>query len=494
MIFSSTVFLVSFWTSLAVATEEKGLLQFQGPKEVTRLRQQKPAPGHPAFVKEDYAHLFTPDQADNLHRYSDTEDLRSTGQNNNRNLQSTQYDRACADPGVLYAGTGHSVTCGCDTSLETRDRVVCLVDDVACTNSGLCYQETDIWLFEKNTGELVARATCLFCSDTTDDCALFEDTCFYSQFNSQNDVASCALVKTETSDVCTTCQPCMENGLTGLDFNCYGGQWDSNGECITGNRLGYHPFAEEESMTSFSPTPTESPTPRPTPSPTPVPTDPPTESPTPEPTDEQMVGGQQMTLEPTSVPTLAPSVGTVTRTPEPTPEPTDGKTDNGDSNDCSDGTISVTIQTSNGPVVYCCASGQGDFESQSDSAFEFENCAEANVEENTIMREQSSVPVLLVLITDNYAEETSFTLTDRDSDQVLWDLPAEREFFEANTEYTFEIEVFPEGCYDFVIQDTYGDGLSGGGQGGYSLFYDGSEIASEVDFGRESLTSFGDGC
>ena len=110
------------------------------------------------------------------------------------------------------------------------------------------------------------------------------------------------------------------------------------------------------------------------------------------------------------------------------------------------------------------------------------------------MREQSSVPVLLVLITDNYAEETSFTLTDRDSDQVLWDLPAEREFFEANTEYTFEIEVLPEGCYDFVIQDTYGDGLSGGGQGGYSLFYDGSEIASEVDFGRESLTSFGDGC
>ena len=40
-------------------------------------------------------------------------------------------------------------------------------------------------------------------------------------------------------------------------------------------------------------------------------------------------------------------------------------------------------------------------------------------------------------------------------------------------------------CFKFTIKDSFGDGLTQGGAGGYELYLDGSSVKEGVDFGSK---------
>jgi len=95
--------------------------------------------------------------------------------------------------------------------------------------------------------------------------------------------------------------------------------------------------------------------------------------------------------------------------------------------------------------------------------------------------------VTLVLLTDDYAEETSWKIRD-ESDNVL----LESEALLNNTLYTEEI-CLALGCYTFTIYDSYGDGICCSyGQGYYTMTNTttGEEIANGGEFAFEEATDF----
>lgn len=90
----------------------------------------------------------------------------------------------------------------------------------------------------------------------------------------------------------------------------------------------------------------------------------------------------------------------------------------------------------------------------------------------------------LSLNTDDYGSETTWTLNEQDSG----DLVLSGGGYSSNTVYAVETCLNP-GCYEFVIFDTYGDGLTYGG-GSYSVSIGGVVVVEGGDFGFSESTEF----
>ena len=108
----------------------------------------------------------------------------------------------------------------------------------------------------------------------------------------------------------------------------------------------------------------------------------------------------------------------------------------------------------------------------------------------------AGMPVTLNLATDCWGSEVSWRVLDDIGDLVVSGGP-----YADNTggDFFTEILCLSDGCYDFVINDTYGDGMFGSQygscsiDGNYSLIDDQANILVEmidVDFGNEAIHNF----
>ncbi|ELR68640.1 Endonuclease I [Fulvivirga imtechensis AK7] len=97
----------------------------------------------------------------------------------------------------------------------------------------------------------------------------------------------------------------------------------------------------------------------------------------------------------------------------------------------------------------------------------------------------SETEVVLSLVTDNYASETSWELKDT-SGTVLYNGNG----YANNSSYS-ETFCLADGSYDFVIYDSYGDGICCAyGQGAYALTSGGTTLSSGGAFGASEAVSF----
>ena len=89
------------------------------------------------------------------------------------------------------------------------------------------------------------------------------------------------------------------------------------------------------------------------------------------------------------------------------------------------------------------------------------------------------------LITDDYANETSWNLVDASGGVVM-----SGSGYSNNTSYTITEELC-SGCYTLTINDSYGDGICCGfGNGSYSFTVDGTVVASGGSFATSDVTEF----
>jgi hypothetical protein len=85
----------------------------------------------------------------------------------------------------------------------------------------------------------------------------------------------------------------------------------------------------------------------------------------------------------------------------------------------------------------------------------------------------------LILLTDNYAEETAWELIDYYTNEILFSVPYESLMDATSYQETF---CLPKGCYRFTIKDFYGDGICCGifnGNGSYTLRDNAGEIIKQ---------------
>lgn len=95
--------------------------------------------------------------------------------------------------------------------------------------------------------------------------------------------------------------------------------------------------------------------------------------------------------------------------------------------------------------------------------------------------------VTLTIVLDNYPEETSWQILDGAT------VVASGGTYGSQPDGSTVIETacLPDGCYDFVITDTYGDGICCSfGNGSYTLTGGGSTLASGGSFGSSETTNF----
>jgi hypothetical protein len=98
----------------------------------------------------------------------------------------------------------------------------------------------------------------------------------------------------------------------------------------------------------------------------------------------------------------------------------------------------------------------------------------------------------LTLTTDNFANETSWTLTDL-TDGVLID-SADRGTLSSATTLVVENRVDASHCFEFTIFDSFGDGICCAfGEGDYSLTLEGETVASPTggDFEASETVQIG---
>ncbi|GFH49990.1 hypothetical protein CTEN210_06468 [Chaetoceros tenuissimus] len=95
------------------------------------------------------------------------------------------------------------------------------------------------------------------------------------------------------------------------------------------------------------------------------------------------------------------------------------------------------------------------------------------------------------LVTDNYPQETKWTLSTCEGDEILQSSYASR-----NTEHNDSYCIAGDQAYTFEIIDTYGDGICCGyGEGNYTLFVDGIELfRSEGAFRSREVTKVNGDC
>ena len=96
--------------------------------------------------------------------------------------------------------------------------------------------------------------------------------------------------------------------------------------------------------------------------------------------------------------------------------------------------------------------------------------------------------ITIDITTDNYPTETSWQLINQ-SGVVVASINS-GDLTQANTSYTWSICPSGTDCYDFIIYDTYGDGICCGyGNGSYSVSYNGNVVASGGSFGTSETNS-----
>eukprot|EP00547_Thalassionema_nitzschioides_P000836 CAMPEP_0194199160 /NCGR_PEP_ID=MMETSP0156-20130528/279_1 /TAXON_ID=33649 /ORGANISM="Thalassionema nitzschioides, Strain L26-B" /LENGTH=604 /DNA_ID=CAMNT_0038924015 /DNA_START=90 /DNA_END=1904 /DNA_ORIENTATION=+ len=94
----------------------------------------------------------------------------------------------------------------------------------------------------------------------------------------------------------------------------------------------------------------------------------------------------------------------------------------------------------------------------------------------------------LTLLTDDYPEETSWTLTNQCTGQLLVE---GGNYQNGGTTYVEE-ECIPSGEYEFTISDQYGDGICCGyGSGSYTVEYNGDVEKEGGQFSSSESTTFG---
>jgi len=102
------------------------------------------------------------------------------------------------------------------------------------------------------------------------------------------------------------------------------------------------------------------------------------------------------------------------------------------------------------------------------------------------------VDVTLVLLTDQYPEETTVMLVDLMTNDIFW---ADEVFSAGETVYTLTQTVASTHCLAFYIYDSFGDGICCSyGAGSFDLQYDGQSVFSGGVFGGSASTVIGGGC
>jgi len=99
-----------------------------------------------------------------------------------------------------------------------------------------------------------------------------------------------------------------------------------------------------------------------------------------------------------------------------------------------------------------------------------------------------SISVYVIIKTDDYPEETSFTVTNLNGIEFM----AGNSYTEKLTEYIASASL-PSNVYQFTIYDTAGDGLCClYGEGGYNLFVNGVYTSGGTIFTTSDTTTFGE--
>lgn len=208
----------------------------------------------------------------------------------------------------------------------------------------------------------------------------------------------------------------------------------------------------------------------------------------------------------------------ITKSPYPTPDYTAPPPPTPDSHDvCMYKPLTITVDLDDyNSLVFCCVQGTGDFDVH--SAFDFEGCSLVpppdyydypTLAPTPTPPYESAPPtphpypahpppvdkviIHLALKTDHYPDQTSFTLQDAASGEYLWDYDYEAAHWQPNSPYHYQVEVDPTGCYYFIIQDSWGDGLASWG-GSFELFYAGYLTWYGSMFGKYSSVAVGEGC
>jgi len=94
-------------------------------------------------------------------------------------------------------------------------------------------------------------------------------------------------------------------------------------------------------------------------------------------------------------------------------------------------------------------------------------------EDDVICTSGACTEVCLILQTDDYPNESSFTLTNIITNSVAWSY----NIFSSNTNYEYGASVCSSSCYLFQISDISGDGLW---SDGFQLFYGQALMLEEV--------------
>lgn len=101
----------------------------------------------------------------------------------------------------------------------------------------------------------------------------------------------------------------------------------------------------------------------------------------------------------------------------------------------------------------------------------------------------SGSDVLVYLLTDDYASETSWEIADDSGSIVL-----SGDGYNDDTTYVIEECLPAGGCYTFTIFDSFGDGICCGyGQGQYAVVYEGEVVGTGGNFNSQESVVLGDG-
>lgn len=104
--------------------------------------------------------------------------------------------------------------------------------------------------------------------------------------------------------------------------------------------------------------------------------------------------------------------------------------------------------------------------------------SQCQVDYSTCLSGPDQYQFQLDLHTDNYGYDTSWILSDMYGNITAWG----DEYEDSNTYSEVVCLEKNKGCYNFVLQDSFGDGLCcENGRGGYMLYLDGNSIGSTVN-------------
>jgi hypothetical protein len=154
-----------------------------------------------------------------------------------------------------------------------------------------------------------------------------------------------------------------------------------------------------------------------------------------------------------------------------------------------DGCYDFIITDSYGDGI-CCAYGNGSY-SVTNSSGTLASGGDFDSSETTnfcLGTQPACTDVTVSIKLDNYPEETSWELKNASGTTV-----ASANYTSANPDGSTEAQTIclPDGCYDFVINDSYGDGICCSyGVGSYTVSDGSGNLASGGSFGRSETTNF----